>query len=129
MQKNNLLKNGDEFPYGQIADGVALTQIWSDMEMKYDIQAVEKQIHEFNSHHSDVKKGFSIMPVTFGISFTTTPMNQARALVHIYTDGSVGVSTGAVEMGQGVNTKMLQIAADIFTLYPKRIKLESTNTT
>jgi len=69
------------------------------------------------------------MPVTFGISFTKTPMNQARALVHIYTDGSVGVTTGAVEMGQGVNTKMLQIAAQIFSLDPKRIKLESTNTT
>jgi xanthine dehydrogenase large subunit len=129
LQKKNLLKNGDEFPYGQIADGVVLAQIWSDMEMKYDIQAVEKRIHEFNTHHSDVKKGFSLMPVTFGISFTKNPMNQARALVHIYTDGSVGVSTGAVEMGQGVNTKMLQIAAQIFSLNPKCIKLESTNTT
>ena len=69
------------------------------------------------------------MPVTFGISFTKTPMNQARALVHIYTDGSVGISTGAVEMGQGVNTKMLQIAAQIFSIDPKCIKLESTNTT
>ena len=78
------------------------------------------------------------MPVTFGISFTKTPMNQARALVHIYTAGSVGVSTGAVsvgistgavEMGQGVNTKMLQIAAQIFSIDPKCIKLESTNTT
>ena len=51
------------------------------------------------------------MPVCFGISFTKTLMNQARSLVHVYTDGSVGVSTGAVEMGQGVNTKMLQVAA------------------
>ncbi len=129
LQKNNLLKNGDEFPYGQIADGVALTQIWSDMESKFDIEGVEKRIHEFNSSATDVKKGFSLMPVTFGISFTKTPMNQARALVHIYTDGSVGVSTGAVEMGQGVNTKMLQIAAHVFLIDPKRVKLESTNTT
>ena len=45
------------------------------------------------------------MPVCFGVSFTNTPMNQARALVHIYQDGSVGISTGAIEMGQGVNTK------------------------
>ena len=129
LQKNNLLQNGDEFPYGQIADGVELTNIWSDMESKFDIESVEKRIHEFNSSATDVKKGFSLMPVTFGISFTKTPMNQARALVHIYTDGSVGMSTGAVEMGQGVNTKMLQIAVQIFSLDPKRIKLESTNTT
>ena len=129
LQKNNLLKNGDEFPYGQIADGVELNSIWSDMESKFDIKTIEKEIEKFNSNNSDMKKGFSLMPVTFGISFTKTPMNQARALVHIYTDGSVGISTGAVEMGQGVNTKMLQIAAQIFSLDPKRIKLESTNTT
>ncbi len=129
LQKKNLLKNGNEFPYGQIADGVELTKIWSEMESKFDIEAVEKEINDFNSNNTDIKKGFSLMPVTFGISFTKTPMNQARALVHIYTDGSVGVSTGAVEMGQGVNTKMLQITAQVFSLDPKRVKLESTNTT
>ena len=128
LQKINLLQNGDEFPYGQIADGVALNSIWQEMELKFDIDAIEKEIDEFNSIHSDIKRGFSLMPVTFGISFTKTPMNQARALVHIYTDGSVGISTGAVEMGQGVNTKMLQIAAHIFSIDPKRVKLESTNT-
>lgn len=129
LQKKNLLKNGNEFPYGQIADGVELTKIWSEMESKFDIEAVEKEINDFNSNNTDIKKGFSLMPVTFGISFTKTPMNQARALVHIYTDGSVGVSTGAVEMGQGVNTKMLQITAQVFSLDPKRVKLESANTT
>jgi xanthine dehydrogenase large subunit len=129
LQKNNLLINGDEFPYGQIADGVELNSIWQEMESKFDIGSIEKEMDEFNSSHTDVKKGFSLMPVTFGISFTKTPMNQARALVHIYTDGSVGVSTGAVEMGQGVNTKMLQVAAHIFLIDPKRVKLESTNTT
>jgi xanthine dehydrogenase large subunit len=129
LQKINLLQNGNEFPYGQIADGVALNSIWQEMELKFDIDAIEKEIDEFNSIHSDIKRGFSLMPVTFGISFTKTPMNQARALVHIYTDGSVGISTGAVEMGQGVNTKMLQIAAQIFSIDPKCIKLESTNTT
>ncbi len=68
------------------------------------------------------------MPVCFGISFTNTMMNQARALVHVYSDGTVGVSTGAVEMGQGVNSKMLQVAASCFGISPSRIKLESTNT-
>ena len=68
------------------------------------------------------------MPVCFGISFTNTSMNQARALVHVYTDGSVSVSTGAVEMGQGVNTKMLQVAAHVFSLQPSKIKVQTTNT-
>lgn len=129
LQKINLLKDGDEFPYGQIAEGVELEKIWVTMESKFDIDSVEKRITEFNNNHYDVKKGFSLMPISFGISFTKTPMNQARALVHIYSDGSIGISTGAVEMGQGVNTKMLQIAAQMFSINPTRIKLESTNTT
>ena len=69
------------------------------------------------------------MPICFGISFTNTMMNQARALVHVYSDGTVGVSTGAVEMGQGVNTKMIQVAANSFGIREEKIKLESTNTT
>lgn len=129
LQKKNLLKDGDEFPYGQIAEGVGLNYSWTDMEAKFNISEVEKSISKFNAQHSDRKKGFSLMPISFGISFTKTPMNQARALVHIYSDGSVGISTGAVEMGQGVNTKMLQIAAQVFSLSPNRVKLESTNTT
>jgi xanthine dehydrogenase large subunit len=68
------------------------------------------------------------MPVCFGISFTKTPMNQARSLVHVYTDGSVAVSTGAVEMGQGVNTKIAQVAAEVFSLPPERVKVHTTNT-
>ncbi len=71
----------------------------------------------------------AIMPICFGISFTNTPMNHARALVHVYQDGSVGVSTGGVEMGQGLNTKMVQVAAAVFSIDPSRVKIESTNTT
>ena len=69
------------------------------------------------------------MSITFGIPFTNTPMNHARALVHIYLDGSVGISTAAVEMGQGVNTKMMQIAAQAFSIPIQKIKIETTNTT
>lgn len=69
------------------------------------------------------------MPITFGISFTNTPMNHARTLVHIYLDGSVSISTADVEMGQGVNTKRMQIAADVFSIPISKIKIETTNTT
>ena len=75
-----------------------------------------------------LKKGVAIKPVCFGISFTKTPMNQARSLVHVYTDGSVAVSTGAVEMGQGVNTKIAQVAAKVFSLPIERVKVHTTNT-
>lgn len=68
------------------------------------------------------------MPICFGISFTNTMMNQGRALVHVYNDGSVSVNTGAIEMGQGVNTKMLQVAAHVFSISPSQIKITTTNT-
>ena len=129
LQKRNLLQEGDEFSYGQKAQGVGLTHIWADLESKFDLPAVERSIKQFNDLHEDRKKGFSLMPITFGVSFTNTSMNQARALVHIYSDGSVGISTGAVEMGQGVNTKLLQVAARIFSIDPSLVKIESTNTT
>ncbi len=129
IQKNNLLKDGDEFPYGQIAEGVGLSQIWLDVENKFDLESIVTNIKNFNERHHHLKKGMALQPITFGVSFTKTPMNQARALVHIYSDGTVGVSTGAVEMGQGVNTKMLQIAAQMFSISPNKVKLESTNTT
>ncbi len=129
LQKVNLIIDGDEFPYGQIAEGVGLSKAWSTLESKFNLEAVKSKISAFNKNNDALKKGYALMPITFGISFTKTPMNQARALVHIYSDGTVGISTGAVEMGQGVNTKMLQIAADVFSIPANKIKLESTNTT
>ncbi len=129
LQKANLIVDGDEFPYGQIAEGVGLNKAWSTLESKFNLEAVKSKISAFNKNNDALKKGYALMPITFGISFTKTPMNQARALVHIYSDGTVGISTGAVEMGQGVNTKMLQIAAKIFSIPANKIKLESTNTT
>ncbi len=68
------------------------------------------------------------MPVCFGISFTSTFLNQAAALVHIYTDGSVSVTTGAVEMGQGVNAKIAGVAAHTLGIARDRITIETTNT-
>ena len=69
-----------------------------------------------------------MMPVCFGISFTTTFLNQASALVHVYTDGSVGISTGAVEMGQGVNSRIRQVVSEVFSIPVERTRVESTNT-
>ena len=69
------------------------------------------------------------MPICFGISFTKTALNQASAMVNIYLDGSVGISTGAVEMGQGVNTRIAQVPISIFGIAPHRVKIETTNTT
>lgn len=127
IQQKNLLKTGDEFPYGQKANSEA-HECWNKADELYQLDKLRAEIEEYNRNNHLYKKGVSVMPICFGISFTKTLMNQARALVHIYTDGSISVSTGAVEMGQGVNTKMLQVVAHVFSVDPSRIKLHSTNT-
>jgi xanthine dehydrogenase large subunit len=129
IQRKNMMDNGDEFPYGQIVKECQAKNCWDEVVESFEVDAVKKEVQLFNQQHRFYKKGLSLMPVCFGISFTNTMMNQARALVHVYTDGTVGISTGAVEMGQGVNTKMLQVAAACFGIAADKIKLESTNTT
>ncbi len=127
IQRVNLIADGDKFPYGQIAESEAATS-WTQADENFNFEKLQKEADEFNRENKFIKKGVALQPVCFGISFTKTPMNQARSLVHIYTDGSVAVSTGAVEMGQGVNTKIAQVAARIFSLPIERIRVHSTNT-
>ena len=129
IQEANLLDENDQFPYGQIATEVQAKKAWFSAKEKFEFEKLEKKVKSFNKKNKLYKKGISLMPIAFGISFTNTPMNHARALIHIYQDGSVGVSTGAVEMGQSVNTKMLQVAQDILGISADKVKLETTNTT
>ncbi|WP_284651875.1 xanthine dehydrogenase molybdopterin binding subunit [Flavobacterium terrisoli] len=128
IQKANLVKEGDELSYGQILTQVEATNAWESCMKSYDYESQKQRVAEFNSKNSRFKKGLAIQPICFGISFTNTMMNHARALVHIYHDGSVVVSTGAVEMGQGVNTKMLQIVVETFGINANKVRIESTNT-
>ena len=127
IQQRNLIKTGQEFPYGQLAESEA-NECWNKADELYNIGSLHDEIKLFNCSSTLVKKGLALMPICFGISFTKTLMNQARALVHVYTDGSVGISTGAVEMGQGVNSKIVQVAAHVFSIDRSKIKINTTNT-
>jgi xanthine dehydrogenase large subunit len=127
IQQQNLINTGQEFAYGQKVESEA-GACWQMADKKFGIADTAKEVQAFNQGNQWKKMGMSVMPICFGISFTNTLMNQARALVHVYTDGSVMVSTGAVEMGQGVNTKIMQVAAHVFGLPPGNIKIGSTNT-
>jgi xanthine dehydrogenase large subunit len=129
IQKKNLLTEGSKFYYGQIAERVNALKCWNEAEKRYSFDKIKNSVEEFNKQNTLKKKGVSFMPVCFGISFTNTMMNQASALVHIYTDGSVSISTAAVEMGQGVNEKMINIASKVFSIDKTKVKVESTNTT
>ncbi|MBU6122910.1 xanthine dehydrogenase molybdopterin binding subunit [Hymenobacter siberiensis] len=129
LQRKNLLREGDLFSYRQPAEMCHAEQAWDTAAQEFDLAGIRADVEQFNQSNKLKKKGFAVMPICFGISFTKTPMNQTRALVHIYSDGSVGISTGAVEMGQGVNTKIAQVAARTLGISISRIKIETTNTT
>ncbi|HET9747309.1 MAG TPA: molybdopterin cofactor-binding domain-containing protein [Chitinophagaceae bacterium] len=129
IQRKNMMDDGHEMPYGQIIKNAEAKNCWDEVVSQHDPEKIKNEISGFNAKNEFIKKGMALMPVCFGISFTNTMMNHARALVHVYSDGSVGVSTGAVEMGQGVNSKMIQVAAQTLGISTGKIKLESTNTT
>jgi xanthine dehydrogenase large subunit len=129
VQRQNLLAAGDNFPYGMKAQQDNAWRAFDETVDRFKVADLEQSVAEFNRKNNLVKKGLAVMPVCFGISFTSTFLNQAAALVHIYTDGSVSVSTGAVEMGQGVNAKIAGIAAHVLGIDRDLISMETTNTT
>jgi xanthine dehydrogenase large subunit len=129
IQKKNLVKDGDQFHYGQIASRTKAIPTWEECEDGFDLASLRAEIDAHNASNVMFKQGFAMMPVCFGIAFTATFLNQASALVHVYTDGSISVSTGGVEMGQGLTTKLRTIAASALGVSESRIRVESTNTT
>ncbi len=129
IQKANLITENDSFYFGQKASDAKSVTSWQTAEEKFNFSTLKIVTENFNKENKLFKKGIAVMPICFGISFTNTFLNQASALIHIYTDGSIGVSTAAVEMGQGVNEKIKLAVAKTFSVNPQRIKIETTNTT
>ncbi|MFW6354238.1 MAG: molybdopterin cofactor-binding domain-containing protein [Verrucomicrobiota bacterium] len=129
LQARNLIEDGYVFHYGQRLTASRMRRTWEEAEDRFDFAGARARIEQFNTHSRFRKKGAAIMPVCFGISFTKTFLNQASSLVHIYTDGSVSIATGGIEMGQGVSTNMIALAARTFGIPPGRIRVNSTNTT
>lgn len=128
IQQENLLKPGDTFPYGMKYTADEVRSSWKLCTDMFEFSRVKNAASQFNRNSKWIRKGVSVMPVCFGISFTTTFLNQANALVHVYTDGSVGISTGAVEMGQGVNSRIRQTAALTLGIPVGGTRVVSTNT-
>jgi xanthine dehydrogenase large subunit len=129
IQKKNLLKEGQSFYYGQKAESCQADRCWDKALKEFNFEGIRKEIKKFNEINYQFKKGAALMPICFGISFTNTFLNQASALVHVYTDGSIGVSTAAVEMGQGVNVKIKKAVAKTLSVDINKIRIETTNTT
>ena len=129
VRERNFYHPGDETHYGQaVKDAERIERIWSELKSSSDFSARLAQIAEHNAAHPHDKRGLAITPVKFGISFTTAFFNQAGALVLIYKDGSVQVNHGGTEMGQGLHTKMLQVAADSLGVPLETLRIMATRT-
>lgn len=114
--------------YEEKVENNRLPLIYDQLIRSSDYEKRRREIDEFNSKNEFYKKGLALTPVKFGISFTTTFLNQAGALVNVYMDGTVLVNHGGTEIGQGLNTKIQQIAAAEFGLSSDRVKVNATNT-
>jgi len=115
-------------PYGQLIENNKIFTVYNKIIKSSDYYIRRETVNKFNAENTYLKRGLAITPVKFGISFTTSFLNQAGALVHIYKDGSVLLSHGGTEMGQGLHTKIMQIAAAELGVDINRIKVSPTNT-
>ncbi len=115
-------------PYHQKVEDCIIQRIVAELETSADYAGRRKAIAEFNAKSRVVKRGLALTPVKFGISFTKTESNQAGALVHVYTDGSVHMNHGGTEMGQGLHLKVAQVVAEEFQIDLERVKITATTT-
>ncbi|MFT5487446.1 MAG: xanthine dehydrogenase large subunit [Paracoccaceae bacterium] len=115
-------------PYGQTVTENIMPEIAERLAREIDLDGRKKAIDAFNASHTTLKKGIALMPVTFGISFNAPVLNQAGALVHVYTDGSVHLNHGGTEMGQGLFTKVAQVVSSVFQIDIDHVKISATRT-
>lgn len=130
IRRKNLygVKDRNITPYGQIFVNNMLPEVLARLEIACDYKKRWEAVKLFNAQSKTHLKGISMTPVKFGISFNTKFLNQANALVLVYKDGTVAVSTGATEMGQGVNTKIQQLVAEEFSIDPENVVVTITST-
>ncbi|MDO9235088.1 MAG: xanthine dehydrogenase molybdopterin binding subunit [Aquabacterium sp.] len=115
-------------PYGQVVEQNVLRPLIDQLVQSSDYRARRKAISAYNASSPVLKKGLALTPLKFGISFNVVHLNQAGALVHIYSDGSILVNHGGTEMGQGLNTKVAQMVAHTLGVHVQRVRVCATDT-
>ena len=129
VRERNFYRDGDATHYGEVVrDAGRIELIWNALKSSSRLAERRDEIAAFNARSMHAKRGIAITPVKFGISFTATFYNQAGAVVLVYRDGSVQVNHGGTEMGQGLFTKILQIAANSLGLPVSCVRVMSTRT-
>ncbi|HEY3824848.1 MAG TPA: xanthine dehydrogenase molybdopterin binding subunit [Bryobacteraceae bacterium] len=129
VRERNFYREGDSTHYGQpVRDAARIARIWTELKQSAEFDSRRRAIDAFNGGSPHAKRGIGITPVKFGISFTATFFNQAGALVLMYRDGSVQVNHGGAEMGQGLHTKIRQIAAQSLGVVLDAVRVMPTRT-
>ncbi|GFR49634.1 hypothetical protein Agub_g11707 [Astrephomene gubernaculifera] len=124
----NMYREGDVTHFGQVLEACRARACWEQVLASSEYERRLQQVATFNLENRWRKRGLAATPTKFGISFTTKFLNQAGALVHVYLDGSVLVTHGGVEMGQGLHTKMAQVAAQALNVPLSKVFISETST-
>jgi xanthine dehydrogenase large subunit len=129
VRKRNLYSRGrDVTPYGMKVEDNIAPDVIGTLEASSDYRKRRKAVELFNARNEVMSKGLALTPVKFGISFTLPHLNQAGALVHVYTDGSVHLNHGGTEMGQGLYIKVAQVVAQEFGISIDKVRISATTT-
>lgn len=128
LRGKNLYADGDRTHFGQLIEEYNVPQAWEDVLRLSEVASRQAAVDEFNRQHKWKKRGLCAMPTKYGINFTAKFMNQGGALVHIYLDGTVLVTHGGTEMGQGLFTKTIQVAANVFHIPHEMVHVNETAT-
>jgi xanthine dehydrogenase large subunit len=128
VRQRNFYQHGHDTHYGQHLPRSLMPELWERLLHTSQFIERSRDIERWNQEHPQHKRGLAITPVKFGISFNTIFLNQAGALVHIYEDGSVQVNHGGTEMGQGLHSKVRQVAADALGLGLEMVRVTATRT-
>ncbi|XP_070711719.1 aldehyde oxidase 6 [Pempheris klunzingeri] len=128
IRELNMYRGPSVTPYKMEFSPENMLRCWEECKLKSDYSARRKAVDQFNLQNRWKKRGMAIIPIKYGIAFAESFLNQAAALVHIYTDGSVLVTHGGTEMGQGIHTKMQQVASRELHIPPAKIYISETST-
>ncbi|XP_032981508.1 xanthine dehydrogenase/oxidase isoform X2 [Rhinolophus ferrumequinum] len=128
VRRKNLYNEGDLTHFNQKLEGFTLPRCWDECLASSQYHARRSEVDKFNRENCWKKRGLCIIPTKFGISFTLAFLNQAGALIHVYTDGSVLLTHGGTEMGQGLHTKMVQVASKALKIPVSKIYISETST-
>ena len=130
IRKLNFYGHGERnvTPYHQTVEDNHIDRIVDELETSADYWGRRQAIRDHNAKSKVIKRGLALTPVKFGISFTATQYNQAGALVHVYTDGSIHLNHGGTEMGQGIYTKVAQVVAEEFQVDVASVRITATTT-